>query len=137
MEDELESAFKRYGKIIDIFVPKEPGNSRSRGFAFVTFEKKRDAEDAVDDMDNRDLDGRQVRVNMARTRPPLPEGAPAPGSGRAPPRSGGGGGGSCRDFARGSCTRGDKCRFSHDGASSSGGSDRRRSRSRSRSRGRH
>jgi RNA recognition motif-containing protein len=30
MEEDLESAFKRYGKIIDIFVPKEPGNSRSR-----------------------------------------------------------------------------------------------------------
>lgn len=99
------------------------------GFAFVTFEKKRDAEEAVHDMDNRDLDGRQVRVNLARTRPPLPEGAPAPGSRRGggdrdggpPARSSG----ACRDFQRGACTRGDKCRFSHDGASSSnGGGDR-------------
>lgn len=70
-----------------------------------------------DVMNSRDLDGRAIRVNLARTRPPLPDGAPAPGSRSAPPSRSSG---ACRDFQRGQCTRGDKCRFSHDGASSNG-----------------
>ena len=35
--------------------------------------------------------------------------------------SGGGGGGVCYDHQKGACTRGDSCRFSHDGAGGGGG----------------
>jgi len=102
---------------------------RSRGFAFVTYERERDAEDAVEDLDDRDFMSRRIKVNKARAR----EGGPRGGGG--PPRYGGGGGGGggrsemCRDFERGNCNRGSSCRFEH-------GSGRSRSRSRSRSRDR-
>lgn len=38
----------------------------SRGFAFVRFYDKHDAEDAMDRMDGKELDGRELRVQMAR-----------------------------------------------------------------------
>lgn len=31
---------------MDVFIPREPGSMNSRGFAFVMFRNKRDAEDA-------------------------------------------------------------------------------------------
>ena len=44
----------------------------SRGFAFVRFYDKRDAEDAIDGMDGKDLDGRELRVDIARHDRPQP-----------------------------------------------------------------
>lgn len=52
---------------------------RSRGFAFVTFSSDGEAQAAVDAMNDQDLDGRRIRVNVANARP-----------------SGGGGGGGMR-----------------------------------------
>jgi RNA recognition motif-containing protein len=49
-ERDLEDEFSRYGKIADIFLPlNEEG--QSRGFAFVTFDEERDAEEAIDALD--------------------------------------------------------------------------------------
>ena len=44
----------------------------SRGFAFVRFYDKRDAEDAIEGMDGKDLDGRELRVDIARHDRPQP-----------------------------------------------------------------
>lgn len=55
----------------------------SRGFAFVRFYDKRDAEDALDAMDGRILDGRELRVQMARYgRPTSPQRGRGGGSDR-------------------------------------------------------
>lgn len=57
----------------DIYIPRDRHTRESRGFAFVRFYDKRDAEDAMDQMDGRVLDGRELRVQMARYgRPPSP-----------------------------------------------------------------
>ncbi len=42
---------------------------RSRGFGFVSFESTEQAQAAIDGMNEQDLDGRTVRVNMANERP--------------------------------------------------------------------
>lgn len=56
----------------DVFVPQDP-TGRPRGFAFVTFEDSRDAETAVKEMDNTELDKRIIQVNLAKERPPIEE----------------------------------------------------------------
>lgn len=50
-ERDLEDEFTRYGRLSDVFIPTDRHRGGSRGFGFVTFEDKRDAEDAVKDMD--------------------------------------------------------------------------------------
>ncbi|GLG98302.1 Splicing factor, arginine/serine-rich 2, partial [Gryllus bimaculatus] len=64
--EDLRRVFERCGEVGDIYIPRDRFSRESRGFAFVRFYDKRDAEDALDAMDGRILDGRELRVQMAR-----------------------------------------------------------------------
>ncbi|XP_065338474.1 serine/arginine-rich splicing factor 2 [Cloeon dipterum] len=64
--EDLRRVFEKYGEVGDIYIPRDRFSRESRGFAFVRFYDKRDAEDALDAMDGRILDGRELRVQMAR-----------------------------------------------------------------------
>ena len=67
----LRRVFEKYGRVGDVYIPRDRYTKESRGFAFVRFHDKRDAEDAMDAMDGAVLDGRELRVQMARYgRPP-------------------------------------------------------------------
>ncbi|KAJ8246418.1 hypothetical protein GJAV_G00267520 [Gymnothorax javanicus] len=67
----LRRVFEKYGRVGDVYIPRDRYSKESRGFAFVRFYDKRDAEDAMDAMDGAVLDGRELRVQMARYgRPP-------------------------------------------------------------------
>jgi len=74
-EVDLEKVFSRYGRIDDIFVPRNQTERCNRGFAFVTFSDKRDAVDACAE-DGMELHGRRIAVNLAKPR--------AGGDGRPP-----------------------------------------------------
>lgn len=72
--EELKPIFEHYGDVGDIYIPRDRFTKESRGFAFVRFFDRRDAEDAMDKMDGYVLDGREMRVQTARygrpTEPP-------------------------------------------------------------------
>merc|ERR1719273_671695 len=68
-EEDIEYEFQRYGRVNDIYLPLDRETGRPRGFGFVTFEDDRDAKEAVRDMDGRKLDGRELRVEVARAKP--------------------------------------------------------------------
>jgi len=72
--EDLRRVFERCGEVGDIYIPRDRYTRESRGFAFVRFYDKRDAEDALEAMDGRMLDGRELRVQMARYgRPTSPQ----------------------------------------------------------------
>ncbi|XP_022775197.1 RNA-binding protein Musashi homolog 1 isoform X3 [Durio zibethinus] len=61
--DDLRQYFGRFGRIIDVYVPKDPKRSGHRGFGFVTF-----AEDGVADRVSRrshEICGQQVAIDSA------------------------------------------------------------------------
>ncbi|XP_063698955.1 serine/arginine-rich splicing factor 2 [Culicoides brevitarsis] len=88
--EDLRRVFERCGEVGDIYIPRDRHTRESRGFAFVRFYDKRDAEDALEAMDGRMLDGRELRVQMARYgRPTSPQ--RGRGGGRRDDRRGGGG----------------------------------------------
>ncbi|KAF9521119.1 hypothetical protein BS47DRAFT_1335220 [Hydnum rufescens UP504] len=67
----LISTFSTFGDIIDVQIPTAAPNNReeavrSRGFAFVTYSTQIDAQDAIDNMDLNEFNGRVIRVNLAR-----------------------------------------------------------------------
>ena len=49
-DDDLRSDFGKFGNITDVFMPQDRYSGKPRGFAFITFEDPRDAEDACKDM---------------------------------------------------------------------------------------
>lgn len=67
-EVDLEEYFKGYGPIEDVYVPRDQRNRSNRGYAFITFQDRRDAEDACGE-DGADLNGRRIGVNIAKRRP--------------------------------------------------------------------
>ncbi|XP_077970273.1 serine/arginine-rich splicing factor 5-like [Styela clava] len=60
-EEDVERFFEGYGRIRDI--------NLKNGYGFVEFEDERDAEDAVHDLDNKEICGERVRIEHARGNP--------------------------------------------------------------------
>merc|ERR1712178_465136 len=70
-EDDLKDHFEKFGKIGDVFVPRDQYEGGNRGFGFVRFVEKDDRDDAVDEYEKEPLrmDGKDVKVEAARDRP--------------------------------------------------------------------
>ncbi|KAI8813519.1 hypothetical protein BJ742DRAFT_788558 [Cladochytrium replicatum] len=88
-DESLRQHFSQFGDISDCVVLRDRETGRSRGFGFVTFSSTENAQTAIDNMNEQDLDGRNVRVNMANERPASSGGY---GGGRGGGRGGFGGG---------------------------------------------
>ncbi|XP_065319629.1 probable splicing factor, arginine/serine-rich 4 isoform X2 [Gordionus sp. m RMFG-2023] len=69
-EEDLKRIFNKYGDIGDVYIPKDHTSKRSRGFAFIRYYSQRDADKAIKDMDQRKLDGRTIKVGLAKYGPP-------------------------------------------------------------------
>lgn len=65
-EKTLKEVFLPFGDIIDIQIPLDYETEKHRGFAFIEFELPEDANAAIDNMNESELYGRTVRVNLAR-----------------------------------------------------------------------
>uniref|UniRef100_A0A7E4VAC6 Serine/arginine-rich splicing factor 2 n=1 Tax=Panagrellus redivivus TaxID=6233 RepID=A0A7E4VAC6_PANRE len=83
-QSELRRLFERYGEIGDVHIPRDRRSRQSRGFGFVRFTSRRDAEYAVTKMDGRHVDGRDIRVSFAKYDRPIDEGDRREGGGRRP-----------------------------------------------------
>uniref|UniRef100_A0A4W3JME2 Polyadenylate-binding protein n=1 Tax=Callorhinchus milii TaxID=7868 RepID=A0A4W3JME2_CALMI len=66
MDDErLKELFNKFGAFLSVKVMTDD-SGRSRGFGFVSFEKHEDAQKAVDEMNGKEINGRQVYVGRAQ-----------------------------------------------------------------------
>jgi len=59
--EDITDAFKKFGRLGNVWVARQPP-----GFAFVEFEDSRDAEDAIEDLDGREVRGCRLRVEHSR-----------------------------------------------------------------------
>ncbi|XP_066460830.1 cold-inducible RNA-binding protein B-like isoform X8 [Eleutherodactylus coqui] len=64
-EEQLDEQFSKYGPVCEVVVVKDRETRRSRGFGFITFENADDAKDAMQAMNGKSVDGRQIRVDQA------------------------------------------------------------------------
>ncbi|MCO5595006.1 hypothetical protein L7F22_049043 [Adiantum nelumboides] len=64
--DDLYPLFDRYGKVVDIFIPRDRRTGDSRGFAFVRYKHSHEAQKAVERIDGRNIDGRNISVQFAK-----------------------------------------------------------------------
>ena len=70
-KDKLDELFSSFGEIEESLVVVNKYTGRSRGFGFVTFKKDADADKAVAEMNEKDVEGRDLRVREAK---PMKEG---------------------------------------------------------------
>lgn len=96
-ENDLQDAFAQYGTVTEVNLMMDRMTGRSRGFAFVTFGTKEEADAAIQAMNGASLDGRNLTVNEARPREERPGGGGGFGGGR---RGGGGDRGPRRPYSR-------------------------------------
>jgi len=64
-ENHLDKAFKQFGKIESINVPLNNSNNQNRGFGFVEFANKADAQSAIDAMNGSKFKGRNLTVEFS------------------------------------------------------------------------
>ncbi len=90
-EGELREFFLPVGTLSYVHFPVDRETGRPRGFAFVEFEEREKAEEAISRFNNQLFRGRPLAINEARARdasaPPRPAGGFGPRPGGGPPRS--------------------------------------------------
>ena len=64
--DSLKELFAACGEIVDAVVITDRATGRSRGFGFVTFADEAAAKKAVDEMNEKEIEGRKIFVNFAK-----------------------------------------------------------------------
>jgi RNA recognition motif-containing protein len=67
-DESLNKAFEEYGTVEEAKVILERDSGRSRGFGFVTFSTDEEAKAAMDAMNGQEMDGRQLRVDVANSK---------------------------------------------------------------------
>ena len=65
-ESDLNEYFAQFGAISEIKLITDRETGRSKGFAFISFDEAADAEKAISEANGAELQGRQIKVNMAR-----------------------------------------------------------------------
>ena len=63
-EEQLLGQFKRYGKILDVSLPRK--GAHCRGYGFLIFKRSKDAQKAIREMHGADYRERALRVERAR-----------------------------------------------------------------------
>ncbi|XP_017229685.1 glycine-rich RNA-binding protein-like isoform X2 [Daucus carota subsp. sativus] len=67
-ERSLEDAFSQYGDVVDSKIIYDRETGRSRGFGFVSFKDQKAMNDAIEGMNGKELEGRNITVNEAQSR---------------------------------------------------------------------
>jgi RNA recognition motif-containing protein len=68
-EDQLTELFSRAGKVDNVRVMRDMATGRARGFAFVEMSTDEEAQRAIAELHEHQLDGRALVVNEARPKP--------------------------------------------------------------------
>ena len=87
-ENDLQDAFAAHGTVLETNLMVDRVTGRPRGFGFVTMSTPDEAQKAIEALNGKSIDGRNLTVNIARPREERPPG--------------GGGGGGRREYGGGS-----------------------------------
>ncbi len=67
-ESSLTETFSPFGSVSRATIVTDRDTGRARGFAFVEMGSAAEAQAAIDGLDGKSLDGRQIQVNIAKPR---------------------------------------------------------------------
>ena len=72
-EDGLRTLFTKAGTVVSVDMIKDRDSGRMKGFAFVTMGSDEEAQNAIKILNEKTLDDRAIRVNIARPREERPQ----------------------------------------------------------------
>ncbi|MBT3865405.1 RNA-binding protein [Candidatus Peregrinibacteria bacterium] len=67
-QESLTEAFGQAGTVEEAVIITDRASGRSKGFGFVTMASEEEAQAAIEMWDGKELDGREIKVNVARPR---------------------------------------------------------------------
>lgn len=67
-EEELEATFSPFGEVIRVKIVKDRETHRSKGFGFVEMQDSEAGNKAIEELNGKEVGGRELRVNEARPR---------------------------------------------------------------------
>lgn len=65
-EETLRSQFEAFGTVESCKIITDRDSGRSKGFAFVEMSSNEEAQEAIENLDNKEFEGRNMRVNEAK-----------------------------------------------------------------------
>ncbi len=71
-EDGLRQAFTKAGTVVTVDIIKDRDTGRMKGFAFVTMSTEQEAQTAIKLFNEKELDSRTIKVNIAKPREERP-----------------------------------------------------------------
>ena len=71
-EDDLRDAFSEFGQVDSASIINDKFSGRSTGFGFVDMPNDSEAREAIESMNEKDLNGRTIKVNEAKPREERP-----------------------------------------------------------------
>ena len=98
-DDSLRIAFEAFGQVESVNIIKDKYSGQSRGFGFVVMPSQKEAQAAIEEMNEKELGGKNITVSEARPRVENRRGGGGGGGGSR--RGGGFGGGGGRGGSRG------------------------------------
>jgi len=68
-EDELKEVFENYGTVDSVKIIKDRETGRSKGFGFIEMPNDEEGKTAIEQLNDTEVQNRNLRVNEARPRP--------------------------------------------------------------------
>jgi len=65
-ESDLQKLFSEYGTVSSLKIITDRQTGQSRGFAFVEMDNDQEANNAIEKLNNKEIQGRQISVSVAR-----------------------------------------------------------------------
>jgi len=72
-EDSLGAVFSEYGEVSKVTLITDRETGRAKGFGFITMNNDEEARTAIEALNEKEVDGRTLRVNEAKPREERPK----------------------------------------------------------------
>jgi len=66
--EDLKNLFQQYGEVVSTKVITDKFSGRSRGFGFVEMKNDADGQKAIDELNQKEYEGRSISVSVAKPR---------------------------------------------------------------------
>ncbi|OPX30077.1 MAG: RNA-binding protein [Candidatus Cloacimonas sp. 4484_143] len=71
-DEDLKELFAAFGTVEECKVIMDRDSGRSKGFGFVEMTQQTEGKEAIKELDGKDIDGRNLRINVAKPKEDRP-----------------------------------------------------------------